>query len=141
MRQINGLFSDDQHDVGINGVLMVRTTLVLMALIVVVVHVVRHSGVLLTTLAAGHVTLIAASDESAMNLRTFSTNSSIEQLLTLQRDEDACWSLLALAYARTVLGGSSPLKGMKKGLLLGALAVCVLFALFGGALVGEDLEG
>jgi hypothetical protein len=33
------------------------------------------------------------------------------------------------------------LKGLKKGLLLGALAVCVLFALFGGALVGEGLEG
>jgi translocator protein len=33
------------------------------------------------------------------------------------------------------------LKGLKKGPLLGALAVCVLFALFGGALVGEGLEG
>jgi benzodiazapine receptor len=32
-------------------------------------------------------------------------------------------------------------KELKRGPLLWALAVCVLFALFGGALVGEGLEG
>ena len=33
------------------------------------------------------------------------------------------------------------MKGLKRGPLLRALAACVLFALFGGALVGEGLEG
>jgi translocator protein len=32
-------------------------------------------------------------------------------------------------------------KELKRGPLLGALAACVLFALFGGAMVGEGLEG
>jgi tryptophan-rich sensory protein len=32
-------------------------------------------------------------------------------------------------------------EGVKKAPLLGAVAACVLFAVFGGALVGEGIEG
>jgi translocator protein len=57
--------------------------------------------------------------------------------------EQHVWSPLALEYVHSVhrVGGSSPVKGLKRGPLLAVLAVCVLFAVFGGALVGEALGG